>query len=76
MATTVLIGQMRWGSGVDLDAAKRRFKREGGQLTRGYTVLTFDDETEFLGVDQMGRYSWRGNAPQETAVPPRARKSA
>lgn len=75
MATYVVMGQNYWGSGSDLDAAKARFRREGGRLTSGYLLLTFDDETEFLGVDTAGRYSWNGNRPTEQVVQPRARKT-
>lgn len=69
--TVVVIGQMRWGSGSSLNAAKARFQREGGALKRGYTVLTFNAGTVFHGVDNMGRYSWSGDAPEVKEVPAR-----
>lgn len=63
-----------WGYGSDLDAAKKAFRSNGGALGRGYTVLTFDAETDFVGVDPMGRYSYRGNAPTKTEVAARGKR--
>ncbi len=62
----------RWGTGATLDAAKRNWQwrsgGQGGRLSDGYTVYTFDADTEFHGVDDMGRYSYRGNPPQVREV--------
>src|SRR5688572_26205217 len=38
---TVVMGHGYWGRGADLDEAKREYRRVGGRLTGGYTVLTF-----------------------------------
>jgi hypothetical protein len=70
----VVIGPNYWGKGPDLKTAKDNFTRHGGRLSGGYRILTFDDETTFLGVNEMGYYSWRGNAPTEKDVAPRKRK--
>lgn len=64
----VVMGPYYWGAGKDLATAKRNFRAEGGRLTRGYVILTFDDETEFKGVDGMGRVSWIGNEPASKRV--------
>lgn len=72
----VVIGQNYWGANEDLDAAKARFRREGGRLGNGYAILTFDDDTEFLGVDNVGRYMYKGNPPTEKVVPSRGKKPA
>ncbi len=68
---TLIMGGNRWGAGADLAAAKKEWQRQGGVLSRGYTVLTFDADTEFHGVDQMGRLHYRGNGPAERQVKPR-----
>lgn len=58
-ATT--IGYGAWGKGRTEAEAKRNARQTGRAdfAKRGYTVLTFDSVTEFMGVDQMGRVSWR-----------------
>lgn len=71
MGTVVVIGQWRWGKGESLGEAKRNFQKQGAKLSAGYTVLTFDQETSFEGVDQMGRVHWRGNEPKVEEVSPR-----
>jgi hypothetical protein len=67
--TYVLIGQNHWGKGSDLAEAKANFRRQGAVLSRGYALLTFDDETEFKGVDEVGRYHYVGNAPEVKEFP-------
>lgn len=52
---TVVIGNGYYGSGKTLEEAKKRFRYEGGKLAKGYDILTFDAQTEFHFVDQMGR---------------------
>jgi hypothetical protein len=64
---TVVFGQLRWGSGTDLIAAKAQFRANGGRLSDGYHVAVFDDETDFLGFGDMG-YFYFGNAPTVTEV--------
>lgn len=54
------VGYGAWGKGATEAEAKRKAKREGyADFTRGYTVLKFDDVTEFMGVNDMGSVSWR-----------------
>ena len=36
----------------------------------GYSVIVFDAETQFFGVDNMGRYWSNGNQPKVVEVPP------
>lgn len=67
----LVIGQMCWGYNKDLNVAKRNFRHQGGQLSRGYSILTFPSGTMFHGVDDMGRYSWSGDAPEVKEVPAR-----
>lgn len=73
----------KFGMGADLAAAKAEFRKAGGKMSLGYTVLTFDSETDLCGVDQMGRfctvrkdYDWtKGTArPAEREVKPKARR--
>ena len=64
---TVVFGQLRWGAGTDLIAAKAQFRANGGVLSQGYHVAVFDDETDFLGFGGMG-YFYFGNAPEVTEV--------
>jgi hypothetical protein len=77
---TVVAGDFIYGAGPDLATAKREFRNRGGRLSDGYTVLTFDDETDFLGIDQMGRtrtvrkdYDWhkQSNSPTTRIVKPK-----
>lgn len=72
--TFVLIGQWRWAKGENLAAAKRGFTSRGATLGRGYTILEFDAETAFVGIDEAGRYHYKGNAPTITEVPPKPAK--
>jgi hypothetical protein len=65
-----------WGFGADLDAAKKAFRRNGGALGKGYSVIVFDEETDFIGVTPMGVYKWMGNAPTVTEVPATKRKAS
>lgn len=77
--TIVIIGQFYWGKGSTLDEAKKEFRKQGGSLSRGYVILTFDAETEFGGVDDMGRYHYtrrdgkdeQPNAPTQKVVDPK-----
>lgn len=71
MATTLLIGQNRWGVGQSKEEAKKNFQGQGGKLSRGYTLVEFDEATRFNGVDTMGYVSWSGNEPTVTEVPAR-----
>ena len=72
--THVVIGNGSWGSGDTLAEAKANFRRHHGRLSDGYVALTFDADTEFVGVDQMGYVHWKGNAPAEAHHPARGRK--
>jgi hypothetical protein len=80
--TYVVYGQYYWGKGTTLEAAQKRFEEEGGELDRGYAILTFDEETEFQGVDQMGRYFYKRrdgkdedpNPPTEEIIPAKAKR--
>jgi hypothetical protein len=60
---TLIIGAGYWGKGGDVDEAKREFRRAGGRLSDGYSVVTFPADTLFLGVDGMGSYHWLGEQP-------------
>lgn len=81
-ATT--IGYGAWGKGRTITEAKRAARQDGHAdfAKRGYTVLTFDPVTEFMGVDQMGRVSWRTvdgtpaeeHEPEAREVAPKGRK--
>lgn len=69
--TYVLIGQNHWGKGTSLVEAKSNFRKQGAALSRGYTLLTFDDDTEFKGVDEVGRYHYVGIQPEIKEFPPK-----
>lgn len=66
--TYVLYGQNRWGRGATVAEAKKRFRNQGGVLSDGYVVLTFDAATKFGGFDEAGRFHYRGNQPTEQFV--------
>lgn len=70
----VIGGNGRWGKGTTLVAAKAAFRAYGGRLSDGYTILTFDADTEFRGVDDLGRTHWNGNHPHVRDVQPRGSK--
>lgn len=70
--TSSEMGYGKWGKGSTRAEARKNAKYFGGDPTRrGMTVLTFDDETEFLGVDQMGSVHWKGNEPTVEEVAPK-----
>jgi hypothetical protein len=62
---TLIMGQFRYGAGLTLDEAKKNFTANGGGLTRGLTLIEFTDETEYHGVDQMGRFHYKNNGKGE-----------
>lgn len=66
----LLMGQWRYGAGLDLDEAKKNFVAQGAGLTKGLTVIEFDDETEYHGVDGTGFFHFKGNSPKKTEVEP------
>lgn len=70
---TLVAGGHRWGVGDTLTEAKANFRRQGGRLCDGYEVVVFDADTRFHGVDQAGRFHYRGNAPTRTEVKARKR---
>ena len=71
MSTFLVIGQSYWGAGENLVRAKKYFTVNGGDIAAGgYEIIEFDDETEFKGVDEMGRFHYVGNSPKRTEVPP------
>ena len=61
----------RYGTGEDVQKAKARFRREGGELRRGYTIVRFYEGTEYKGVDQMGYVHYTGPEPESEEVRPR-----
>lgn len=64
----LIMGGNRWGAGDTVEVAKKNFRIQGGKLTGGYALITFDAQTEFHGVDQFGRYHFKGNSPTVTEV--------
>ena len=68
---TVVMGYPYWGAGKDLATAKRNYRKQGGRLHRGYVIITFNQTTEFHGVDQMGRVHWVGDEPETKTIKPR-----
>ncbi len=67
----LVAGNRRWGAGGSMGEAKRNWRDQGGRPADGYTVVTFDADTEFHGVDQMGNYLYAGNEPIVKHVEPR-----
>ena len=73
----LVIGQHYWGHDAELATAKANFKKQGGKLTAGYTILEFPPGIEFAGVDVIGRVHWKisegheDTMPIETEVKPR-----
>lgn len=62
---TLIMGQWRYGAGLTLDEAKKNFKAQGGKLTEGLTLIEFTAETEYHGVDQMGRFHYKNTGEGE-----------
>lgn len=69
-ADVVVLGPNYWGKGTTEKEAKAKFREHGGVLSRGYVVLTFDPETTFTGVNDMGYYHWRWRDESRTGRPP------
>ncbi len=63
---TVVVAPNVWGAGNDLAEAKANVKRHGGRLDAGYTVLVFDNDTQWLGINDVGTAFWNGNRPTIT----------
>lgn len=70
---TVIVGYHYWGAGDTLDVAKANLRKAGGRLGDGYSVVVFDDQTTFTGVDMAGGVNYRGNAPIESRQVPGAK---
>lgn len=69
--TFVVYGPHSWGSGDTLEEAKVNFKKNYGKLIEGYGILEFDKDTEFLGFDGLGRYTYqRRDGVDQTPTPP------
>src|SRR5688572_10537440 len=73
---TLVMGAWCWGAGDTLQEAKQKFQAQRGRLSDGYLILVFDASTEFLGVDEIGRYHYRGETPTRTLIPPRRQKAS
>lgn len=71
--TYVIVGGGYWGKGNTVAEAKKQFRYQGGKLTGGYGIYTFDEQTVFHGIDSFGRYEYTGNAPALEVV--KGRKS-
>lgn len=65
----VVVGVNYWGRGDSQDEAKTQFQTAGGQLSKGYVVLYFDQTTShFDGVSAAdGSVIYRGVKPVEVA---------
>lgn len=61
---------MYWGSGATVEAAKAEFRKHGGRLGKGYTVIEFGPGSAFVGIGPMG-YRWVGQPPTTSEVPAR-----
>jgi hypothetical protein len=59
----VVQGAHYWGAGSDLITAKRNMRAFGGRLSHGYTVMEFDAEDHFLGIDGMGYVNFKRKHP-------------
>lgn len=62
--SVLVIGQNRYGHAEDLATAKKNFRKHGGRLSDGYTIVELTDGREFSGVDQLGGIHWKGNTDQ------------
>jgi hypothetical protein len=58
--SVLIIGQNRYGYGVDTAEAKKNFRAQGGVLSNGYAMVTFPSELTYKGVDELGRVHWEG----------------
>lgn len=68
--SVLVIGQHYWGYADTLAGAKRNFKLEGGQLSKGYMIFEFPDELEFTGVDMIGQVHWT-REPEHADIQPK-----
>lgn len=66
----LIMGQWRYGAGLTLDEAKKNFAAHGGYLSKGLTLVEFDAETAYHGVDGMGYFHFEGQSPKKTEVEP------
>jgi hypothetical protein len=73
----LIMGQFRYGAGKTLEQAKKNFTAQGGSLTKGLTLIEFSGDTEYHGVDKMGRFHYKnngtGDAHKMTEVQPGSR---
>lgn len=61
----VVVGPHYWGFGLSIVEARDNFRKHGGTVTPNTGIMIFDEDTEFFGIDQMGRYEYKGNPPEE-----------
>ena len=68
--SVLVAGNHYWGHAEDLAGAKKNFKKEGGQLSRGYVIFEFPPELKFTGVDMIGQVHWERD-PEHADIEPK-----
>jgi hypothetical protein len=61
--TFVVMSPHYWGKGETLAEAKRNLRKQGGSSKGHHLILEFGEDSEFAGVDELGRYHWDGKPP-------------
>lgn len=59
----VVMSPNYWGKGETVQEAKQNLRRNGGSTAGHHAIITFGEDSEFLGVDEFGRYHWNGSEP-------------
>jgi len=67
----LVIGQGHWGKGPDLKTARKMWLRQGAELGKGYTVLTFQQDDAVQSISAWGDVSYQGAEPEVREVPAR-----
>lgn len=57
--THVAIGQGIYYNATSEEAAKAGFRRQGGRLSKSWTMVHFPEGVTYLGTNNMGALSWR-----------------
>lgn len=65
---------MYWGKGDSIAAAKAEFRKYGGVLSKGYSIIEFGPGSAFVGIGGGG-YRWVGEAPTVSEVAARKSKA-
>lgn len=63
----IVVGQNRWSRVAGLEAAKARFKAEGGSLGLPHVIFEFEPGQEAWVSSMDGSVEWKGAPPRVVA---------